>query len=522
MTHYDAIIIGAGMSGLGAGIRLAMYDKKVVVLERHYVWGGLNSFYQFQGHQFDVGLHAMTNYAERGARGLPLTRLLKQLRIRWDELDLHQQGHSAVSWPGEKLKFSNDFELLRSEVARAFPQQADGFDKLTQAVRDYNELDLDAPTLNAREIVETHITDPVLADMLFCPLMYYGSARENDMDWDQFVVMFKSIFFEGFARPQQGVRHILKLLIDRYRKAGGELRMKAGVRRIITDGQRTAGVELDNGEVLTADTVLSSAGLVETERLCGVGFQPACGPEARNTDADKMSTPRGKLSFTETINVLDKPARELGIEETIIFFNNTERFNYARPDDLCDTTSGVICMPGNFDLPEAPNDHLVRITNIANFDKWNALDRSAGASPACSRAPRPGEIVAGEALATVAGGCFATIACGDPVLRSYHAAKQHWYARSCDDVLGHIPDFRPHTTLVDMFTPRTIRHYTGHEGGAVYGSPVKKRTGESGIDGLYIIGTDQGFLGIIGAMLSGISMANRWVLQRDNMAVETT
>ncbi|MEZ5990721.1 MAG: NAD(P)-binding protein, partial [Planctomycetota bacterium] len=175
MTHYDAIIIGAGMSGLGAGIRLAMYDKKVVVLERHYVWGGLNSFYQFKGHQFDVGLHAMTNYAPRGAKGLPLTRLLKQLRIRWDELDLHQQGHSAVSWPGEKLKFSNDFELLRSEVARAFPQQADGFDALTRAVRDYNELDLNAPTLNAREIVESHITDPVLVDMLFCPLMYYGS-----------------------------------------------------------------------------------------------------------------------------------------------------------------------------------------------------------------------------------------------------------------------------------------------------------------------------------------------------------
>mgnify|MGYP001309432933 CR=1 FL=1 len=504
--HYDAIIIGAGMSGLGAGIRLAMYDKKVVVLERHYVWGGLNSFYQFKGHQFDVGLHAMTNYAPKGARGLPLTRLLKQLRIRWDELDLHQQGHSAISWPGEKLKFSNDFELLRSEVARAFPQQADGFDKLTQAVRDYNELDLDAPTLNAREIVESHISDPVLADMLFCPLMYYGSARENDMDWDQFVVMFKSIFFEGFARPQAGVRHILKLLIDRYRKAGGELRMKAGVSRIITDGNRASGVELDNGEVLTADTVLSSAGLVETGRIAGI--LPASG-------ADETSALQGKLSFTETINVLDKPARELGIDETIIFFNNSERFNYARPDDLCDTGSGVICMPGNFDLPEQPNDHLVRITNIANFDKWNALSCDAGASPAeVLRAPCPQpRDNAAEAAATRA---------GESPASPYHAAKQHWYTRSCDDVLQHIPDFRPHTTLVDMFTPRTIRHYTGHEGGAVYGSPVKKRTGESGIDGLYIIGTDQGFLGIIGAMLSGISMANRWVLQRDNATVETT
>ena len=499
--HYDAIIIGAGMSGLGAGIRLAMYDKKVVVLERHYVWGGLNSFYQFQGHQFDVGLHAMTNYAPRGAKGLPLTRLLKQLRIRWDELDLHEQGHSAISWPGEKLKFSNDFELLRSEVARAFPDQADGFDALTQAVRDFNELDLNAPTQNAREIVERHITDPVLADMLFCPLMYYGSARENDMDWDQFVVMFKSIYFEGFSRPQQGVRHILKLLIDRYRKAGGELRLKTGVSRIITDGHRATGVELDNGDVLTADTVLSSAGLVETGRM--IKSQPI---------ASAMEQVVGKLSFTETINVLDRPARELGIEETIIFFNNTERFNYAQPSDLCDTSSGVICMPGNFNLPEAPNDHLVRITNIANFDKWNELSGSAGFQPAQGVGILP----------TPAADKMSTANAGRMPALPYHTAKQHWYTRSSDDVLQHIPDFRPHTTLVDMFTPRTIRHYTGHEGGAVYGSPIKKRTGQSGVEGLYIIGTDQGFLGIIGAMLSGISMANRWVLQRDNATVETT
>ncbi|MCB9894165.1 MAG: NAD(P)/FAD-dependent oxidoreductase [Planctomycetes bacterium] len=495
MSHYDAIIIGAGMSGLGAGIRLAMFDKRVVVLERHYVWGGLNSFYQYKGHQFDVGLHAMTNYAERGAKGLPLTRLLKQLRIRWDELDLHQQGHSAVSFPGAKLKFSNDFELLRSEVATAFPDQIDGFDALTTAVREFNELDLTAPTLNAREIVESHISNPMLVDMIFCPLMFYGSARENDMDWDQFVVMFKSIFFEGFARPQAGVRHILKLLIDRYRKAGGELRMKTGVQRVLHENGRAIGVELDNGETLTADTVLSSAGLVETEKLCGAASLAA--------RAGQRPAPQGKLSFTETINVLDKPAREIGIDETIIFFSNTERFNYAKPDALCDTSSGVICMPGNFDLPEPPNDHLVRITNIANFDRWNELKRNSGADiPVRAEADaRTGMSAPPDA---------------------YNTAKREWYTRSCDHVLGHIPDFRPHTKLVDMFTPRTIRHYTGHEGGAVYGSPTKRRTGASGIEGLYIIGTDQGFLGIIGAMLSGISMANRWVLQRDNATVETT
>jgi phytoene dehydrogenase-like protein len=347
--------------------------------------------------------------------------------------------------------------------------------------------------------VRRHITDPVLEDMLFCPLMFYGSAREHDMDWDQFVVMFKSIFQQGFARPQAGVRHVLKLLIDRYRKAGGELRMSTGVSRILTEGERAVGVELDNGEQLTADTVLSSAGLVETQRMTGQE------PGAQAT---------GKLSFTETISVLNKPATNIGIEETIVFFSNRTPFAYEQPNEDVDPTSGVICVPGNFNLPKEPNDHLVRITNIANYDRWAGKRRGAGDPPAELRAPCPQP--RGEAPREHAAEAATP--------HDYNAAKQHWYAASSQAAIdgGHIADFRPHVAMVDMFTPRTIRHYTGHDGGAVYGSPRKLRTGATGIEGLYIMGTDQGFLGIIGAALSGISMANRWVLQRDAAAVETT
>ena len=59
---YDAVIVGAGMSGLAAGIRLAQYDRNVCILEKHSMIGGLNSFYRRNGRNYDVGLHAMTNY----------------------------------------------------------------------------------------------------------------------------------------------------------------------------------------------------------------------------------------------------------------------------------------------------------------------------------------------------------------------------------------------------------------------------------------------------------------------------
>ena len=65
---YDTIIIGAGMSGLAAGIRLAHYDQRVCILERHYTIGGLNSFYRLRGRDYDVGLHALTNVTPKGRK----------------------------------------------------------------------------------------------------------------------------------------------------------------------------------------------------------------------------------------------------------------------------------------------------------------------------------------------------------------------------------------------------------------------------------------------------------------------
>ena len=78
---FDAIIIGAGMSGLAAGIRLAMFDKKVLILEKHSIAGGLNSYYQRRNadlggvRKFDVGLHALTNFAKKGEKRKPFTKI---------------------------------------------------------------------------------------------------------------------------------------------------------------------------------------------------------------------------------------------------------------------------------------------------------------------------------------------------------------------------------------------------------------------------------------------------------------
>jgi phytoene dehydrogenase-like protein len=456
---YDTIIIGAGMSGLAAGIRLAHFDRRVCILERHGVIGGLNSFYRRGGRNLDVGLHALTNYAPGGAKNRPLQRIMRQLRIAWEEFSLSPQVGSAIRFPGVELNFTNEFELFESEVHKQFPREKDAFARLVGELCDYDNIDDPGTRHSAREHVAERLKDPLLREMIFCPLLFYGSAREHDMDFGQFSILFRSIFLEGLARPFAGVRQILKRLVDKFKNLGGELRLRAGVSRIAVKDEAVAKVVLDDGAELEAKNVLSSAGWPETLRLCDEPERPPT--------ADP-----GRLTFTESIAILDTPPKTLGHDKTIVFFNDSPEFRYATPDELADVHSGVICSPNNFAYGEPIAENLIRISSLANFARWAELD-----------------------------------------VEQYRLAKHRTFDRVAASAARFMPEFRHAVIDTDMFTPLTIHRYTGHEGGAVYGSTEKRYDGTTHLKNLYICGNDQGFVGIVGAILSGIGIANKYLLK---------
>ena len=131
--------------------------------------------------------------------------------------------------------------------------------------------------------------------------MWYGNAREDDMDWGQFCIMFRALYLEGMGRPHAGIRLILKNLVRKFRSLGGELKLRSGVSRIQIEGDRAVGVVLDNGQELTARNILSSAGAVETLRLC----------DAQRSSADAAA---GQLSFVESLSVLDRQPKSVGCD----------------------------------------------------------------------------------------------------------------------------------------------------------------------------------------------------------------
>ena len=455
---YDTIIIGAGMSGLAAGIRLAHYDQKVCILEKHYTIGGLNSFYRMNGRDYDVGLHAVTNFTEKGAKKGPLARILRQLRFKWEDFSLAPQKGSRVVFPQTQLRFDNELDLLRSEVKREFPSQVDNFELLLSKILDYDDLDQAAFELSGREVLRQTISEPLLIEMILCPLMWYGNADSHDMAWGQFCIMFRSIFFEGFARPFKGVRLILKNLVKRYRSLGGELKLRHGVAKVHVDNGHATRVELDSGEVIEGKRILSSAGKLETLRMCSDVSRPD----------PKMA---GNMTFIESISVLDRQPSKIGNDDTIVFYNDSEKFNWHPPTEgLCDIRTGVVCSPNNYLYEDEDGqlaDGILRITTIADFDSWNNLSEE-----------------------------------------QYVKAKHFWYDKSVESSVRFTPDFRPYVIDTDVFTPTTIRKFTWHDNGAVYGAPEKQLDGTTHLDNLFLCGTDQGYVGIIGAMMSGISMAN--------------
>ncbi|WP_156792293.1 phytoene desaturase family protein [Desulfotalea psychrophila] len=462
------IIIGGGLSGLAAGVRSSRFVPEILILEKHSRLGGLNSYYYRHKNLFETGLHAITNYAEPRDKKAPLNRLLRQLKIKRELLEICPQKRSEIRFHGtNSLFFSNDFEMLQEEILQKFPQSYPLFEKMLKRLAEVDPY-RPAPFTSAKKFLDESLQNPLLSQMLLCPLMYYGSSVENDMDLGQFAIMFQAIFQEGMFRPKGTIKDLLTLIEEKFRVNGGTIRKNAEVVRIIFAGKEARGVELVSGEIIECDHLLSTIGHHETMALT-----------ASPRKLPRQDARKGRLGFIETIfQIPTENSSQLPKDRTIIFYNNAEKFRYQQVETTADFASGVICFPQNFVGIEAGKHIEVRSTHLASYDLWLQLYSEGGKR------------------------------------EKYLAAKKlvaRNSARTLEDLIG---KFSQNTVYQDTFTPITIERYTSKIGGAIYGSPDKIKDGDLGFDNLFLAGTDQGFLGIVGSMLSGVSIVNQHILPK--------
>jgi len=105
---YDVIIIGAGISGLAAGIKLLNSGKKILVIEKSIELGGKINSKLIDGFRIDNGFQVLlTGYSET-------SKLLNM-----NKLDLSYFDTGALIWNGRKFNTISDPTRNISELKRS-------------------------------------------------------------------------------------------------------------------------------------------------------------------------------------------------------------------------------------------------------------------------------------------------------------------------------------------------------------------------------------------------------------------
>ena len=132
-------------------------------------------------------------------------------------------------------------------------------------------------------------------------------AQPDDIDFPTFVMLFDAIFKQGLARPERGIRAILDPLCNKLKEMGIERRMNTGVKKLHSRNDKIEEIELESGESIRADQIISTCGGIETELLLA------------DFNGKKSNTKLGEFSVIESISVMQGTPKEYGWDETVIF-----------------------------------------------------------------------------------------------------------------------------------------------------------------------------------------------------------
>ncbi len=133
---HDVIIIGGGLAGLTAGLRLSKNGKKVLVFERHSIPGGYATNFRRKDSEgniytFDVSLHSLSGAKE----GATVYNIFKSLDLL-DDIEIINKDHDTIlNYRGETLRITNDPEKYKNLLKEKF--DPDGIESLFKYLRDF-------------------------------------------------------------------------------------------------------------------------------------------------------------------------------------------------------------------------------------------------------------------------------------------------------------------------------------------------------------------------------------------------
>jgi all-trans-retinol 13,14-reductase len=483
-THWDAIVVGAGLGGLSAAAALTRSGYRTLVLEQHDVPGGYAHRFLRRPRgtkvtfAFDVALHQIGGLAPDRILAKQLTELGVMSRIR-----LRRFGEVCrTTGPAHDFVVSADVSVYAQQLVRLFPDHRAQIDDLFHrlAAADLGVCGYDDPPAaardlmrrTARDVIREHVADDRFV-AIFSVLWAYLGLPPTALCAFTFAQVWASYHVGGCYYIEGGGQALSNAFVDVVESGGGQVVLNAAVREIVHAGGRAVGVATDRHGEFRSDLVVSNASVSDTfGRLHGNGNGNG------DTDARDAANAQVSTSIVETYVGLRGRAEDLGLSDRLLF---------CAPSYDCDAQwaalqsgdhSGVPLVFANHNLSDPGNvpdgRSILNAAVLANGAPWMALDDRAYAE-------------------------------------QKKFAEQYLLGR-----LGQwIPDLADRIEVCETGTPRTMNRYSWNPDGAIYGvsptartHPLRRPRPRTRVPGLYLAGAwtfPAG--GFHGAIVSGLHTA---------------
>lgn len=292
------MIIGAGLGGLSAAIRLAARGHRVELFEKSDQPGGKAYVIEREGHRFDAGPTVITAPFMFD----DLWRAAGRRREDYFELRPCKPYYRLFNNDGKHFDYSGDEEAMAQQIARFNPADVEGYRNFMASTRPIFEKGFvelaDKPFLHFGDMLRVapdlmrlksylsnyqYVAQFIKDDFLrrcfsFHPLFIGG----NPFDVPSIYAMIHYLEREwGVHYAVGGTGAIVAAMARLFTEIGGTLHLNSPVREIVIEGRKAVGIRLSDGIVRRADTVISNADVAYT-------YTSLVAPHHRRRFTDRM------------------------------------------------------------------------------------------------------------------------------------------------------------------------------------------------------------------------------------------
>lgn len=497
--HYDIVIIGGGLGGLSAGLKLSNEGKKVAILEKHHIIGGYATNFRRKDKEgnfytFDTALHGIGGIRENN----PLNARLKELDI-FDDIEFLEKPETAtiLNLKGEELDIPSNFDDYKSYLIKRFEKYENGIEKLFSFLMDFkndmNEVvnnEGQMPkyqsylcSLTLDEFLRSYVDDDDFIEEFSFLWLYFG-LPQKELNAYFYVAPWISYHIGGTYYIKGGGGRLSEIFTSKIRENGSEVFASSEVVKIDHKDNKIKSVTTKKGNTFTADK-----------------FIIACDPNhiysmIENNDVikdyrEKLNSLDKSISLTQLYVGFDVKSSEIGITKGDYFIEvskNQETYEAIKNGDYDKMTFGITC----YDIldPTLNNENLGVITIIVGdlIENWPEYKTE-----------------------------------------EYKKRKEEVTNKLLEKAQKVFPNIKNHIKVLELGTPHTMKRYTNNTDGSVYG--WAQGVGQGGFDRLsFKTSFDNTFLagawttpggGFEGAIDSGILCANR-ILKEEHIDNITT